>query len=184
MATKRTTTLHPETEPAGKLVILTIVTLGAYYHYWCFKHWNLLKHVQGRNLWPAGRGLLGPLLAPWLYRDLYALEDPRTAASGFRAGLVTLVTVIVLNAAGLVPEAYLSSVVVEVAYYVASLVLLAIFLAGMVLAQSRVNRYWERARKTDRVPLPGKVLFIVALVALYLLVFLIVFSATAPIEEY
>jgi hypothetical protein len=81
----------------GKLVVMSLMTLGLYEIYWLYKHWQLERDATGEDLSPFWRAVFGPLFAFSLFRRirdaaLQAGADTALPSTGLAVGYFILMS--------------------------------------------------------------------------------------------
>jgi hypothetical protein len=53
---------------ALKLIVLSTCTFGLYEIYWFYRNWQLIKHHEQSDIWPAARSIFGTIFCYSLFR--------------------------------------------------------------------------------------------------------------------
>jgi hypothetical protein len=71
----------------GKLVFMSVVTLGLYQIYWFYQHWRRVRD-SGENVWPVPRSIFGVIFGYSLFRRVY---QSAVTTPGATPGLLAVV---------------------------------------------------------------------------------------------
>lgn len=87
----------------GKLLLMTLATLGLYELVWFYRQWVVIKRREGSSLWPLPRTIFGPLFSWALFRRIADMQRQQGIGTPLAAGLWAAI-LILLNAAFRLPD--------------------------------------------------------------------------------
>lgn len=121
-----------------KFLLLSILTLGWYFHYWIYRNWYQVKMADSEDSWPIARGIFYIFFTHSLFADVDARLRDKDPDYSWSPNLIAT-TFVLLTIVGRIVDRSLPPELMTNEVILASASLLLVLPALLVPAQKAIN---------------------------------------------